>query len=231
VWPARSTPDPRGAFVALIVGYGWAVWLCRRFLPLPRVAAWVLIGATTAMLVAGVVSFAVPHLGGVVAERVLGQSSAIDMSEVSSGRTNIWRNTVAHMMAEPVTLVTGFGWNVYNTRFVYVTHNFYLDQWFNLGLVGVVAFLVLLYQAVTTARSAASIASPELRRYLIAFVFGMLALAVALFFANLTKPWAYIWMYVGMTSRAAVDALGDVISRPRAVSRMRGAVTPVRDAR
>jgi len=84
---------------------------------------------------------------------------------------------------------------------------------------------------VTTARSAASIASPELRRYLIAFVFGMLALAVALFFANLTKPWAYIWMYVGMTSRAAVDALGDVISRPRAVSRMRGAVTPVRDAR
>jgi len=181
--------------------------------------------------VAGVVSLAVPHVAGVVAERLLGQSSAFDMSEVSSGRTNIWRNTVAHMMAEPITLLTGFGWNVYNTRFVYVTHNFYLDQWFNLGLVGVVAFLGLLYQAVSAARAAAGGASPELRRYLIAFVFGMLALAVALFFANLTKPWAYIWMYVGMTSRAAVDALGDVISHARSASRLGAAPTPVRDAR
>ena len=221
----------RGAFVALIVGYGWAVWLCRRFLPLPRVAAWLLIGATAAVLVAGVVSLAVPHVAGVVAERLLGQSSAFDMSEVSSGRTNIWRNTVAHMMAEPITLLTGFGWNVYDTRFVYVTHNFYLDQWFNLGLVGVVAFLGLLYQAVTTARAAADVASPQLRRYLIGFVFGMLALAVALFFANLTKPWAYIWMYVGMTSRAAVDALGDVLSHARSAARLGGGPTAVRDAR
>ena len=183
------------------------------------------------MLVAGVVSLAVPHVAGVVAERLLGQSSAFDMSEVSSGRTNIWRNTVAHMMAEPITLLTGFGWNVYNTRFVYVTHNFYLDQWFNLGLVGVVAFLGLLYQAVTTARAAADVASPQLRRYLIGFVFGMLALAVALFFANLTKPWAYIWMYVGMTSRAAVDALGDATSHARSASRLGAGPTPVRDAR
>jgi O-antigen ligase len=199
----------RGGYVALVIGYTWAIFICRRYLPLSRVGAWVLTGVTASLIVVAVVSVAVPHVGDVVTGRFLGQSTAIDMSEVSSGRTNIWKNTIEHMMAEPVTLVTGFGWNVYNTRFIFVTHNYYLDQWFNLGLIGLGALLVILYQAVATARRAADAADPETRSYLIAFIFGILGLAVCIFFTNLTRPWPYVWMYMALTLRAAANVLAE----------------------
>jgi hypothetical protein len=198
----------RGAFVGVVVGYAWAAWLCRRFLPLSRVGGWVLMAVTAVVLVIAVTGLFVPYVADVVGSRLLGQSTSIDIGEVSSGRTNIWANAVSHMLAQPITLLTGFGWYVYDTMFVYATHNYYLNLWFNLGLVAVGAFLGLLYQAVSTARRAALATSdPQMRREMIAFIFGTLALAVSLVFANLTKPWAYIWIYFGVTLRAAVDVL------------------------
>jgi O-antigen ligase len=198
----------RGAFVGLVVGYGIAVLVCRRFLPLSRVAGGVLIGLTVAVVLVGVTSLAVPHVGNVVADRVFGQSSAIDVSEASSGRTTIWASAIARMMSTPLTLFTGFGWDVYSSMpFVYVTHNYYLDLWFNLGLVGVAVFVIILWHAITTAQRAADVGTAQTRRYMIAFTFGILALAMSIFFANLTKPWAYIWMYIGASLSAAVFAL------------------------
>jgi O-antigen ligase len=229
--------------VALAVGYSIAVILCRRYLPLSRVAAWSSIGLTTAVIVLGTVSLAVPHVGEVITGRLLGQSSSIDLSDVSSGRTNIWSSTFSHMTAEPITLLTGFGWNVYDTRFLYATHNQYLDDWFNLGVVGVGAFLVILYQAVRTARRAAVVATPELRPYMIALVFGIVALLVNLLFTNLTRPWAYVWLYIGLSMKLATEILASsapdanaplraspagVISHVRAVPRVPASVRSTR---
>ncbi len=209
----------RGSYVAVVFGYGAAAFMCRRFLPLSRVVSWVLSGLTAAVVVSVLVTLIVPNVGDVVMSRLLGQSSAFDMSEVSSGRTNIWANTIDHMIDAPVTFLTGFGWNVYDTRFVYATHNYYLDLWFNLGIVGVVAFVVILYQTVKTASAAADAAPAHLRPYMVALVFGTLGLAVNIMFTNLSKPWPYIWLYVGMSLSVAARIVAESVrqSVPEAV--------------
>ena len=203
----------RGAFVGFAVGYAWACFLCRRYLPLTRVASWVMSGTAVALVLGLLITLVTPNGVDVVTDRLFGHSS-LGMSEVSSGRTNVWSMTIGQMLAEPLTLLTGFGWNVQEQRFVYATHNYYLNLWFNLGLFGLGAFAIILYQCVSTARRAADLATPEMRRYLLAFVFGILGLAVCVFFTNLSKPWPYIWIYIGLTLRAATEVLDGAAHAP-----------------
>jgi O-antigen ligase len=195
----------RGAYVGVVLGYSVAVWLCRRHLPTSRVVSWALIGVTCAVIAAGVAAVLMPDMAQVFSERLFNQSMATSMSVASSGRTTIWMGAISAMMSHPLTLLTGFGWDVYNLMFELVTHNYYLDQWFGLGLIGLFSFITIQYQVVTAARRAIAPEAGQLRPYMIAFVFGMLGLAVCLFFGNLDKPWSYVWVYVGFTARAAAD--------------------------
>ncbi|MGH8295991.1 MAG: O-antigen ligase family protein [Steroidobacteraceae bacterium] len=195
----------RGAFVGLLVGYAAGVWLCRRHLPVSKVLAWTLIGVTCAVIAAGLAIVLVPDMSQVFAQRLFNQSMASSIGVASSGRTVIWMRTIDAMMSHPITLLTGYGWDVYNTMFVLVTHNFYLDQWFGLGLVGLFSFLTILYQTLATARRAIVPQAGQLRPYMIAFVLGMLGLAVCIFFINLNRPWSYVWVYMGFSLRAAAD--------------------------
>jgi O-antigen ligase len=195
----------RGAYVGVVVGYGAAVWLCRRHLPTSRVAAWTLIGFTCVVVAAGLAAALMPEFWDVISHRLFNQSMAMSMSVASSGRTTIWATAISTMMAHPITLLTGYGYRVYQTMFVLVTHNYYLDQWFGLGLIGLFSFLTIQYQTVATALRAIAAGEGRLRPYMIALVFGMLGLAVAIFFDNLSKPWPYVWIYVGFSLRAAAD--------------------------
>lgn len=195
----------RSAYVGLLVGYAGSVWLCRRYLPMSRVLAWTLIGATCVVIAGGIAAEMMPGLAQTFSERLFNQSLAISMSVVSSGRTTIWAQTLHTMMSQPITFLTGFGWEVYHTMFVLVTHNYYLDQWFGLGLVGLFSYLTIQYQIFATGLRAIAAEAGPLRPYMVALVFGMLGLAVCLFFDNLDKPWCYVWVYVGFTLRAAAD--------------------------
>jgi len=161
-----------------------------------------------------------PDITQVFSQRLFNQSMAFSMSEASSGRTTIWVRTIDTMMAHPITLLTGFGWDVYHTMFELVTHNYYLDLWFGLGLIGLFSFLTIQYQSIAAAKRAIATAGP-LRPYMIAFVFGMLGLAVCIFFVNLDRPWSYVWVYIGFTARAAADLLEQArsgVARPATVS-------------
>lgn len=197
----------RAAYVGVIVGYGAAVWLCRRHLPTSRVVGWTLIGLTCVAIAAGVAAALIPDMTQVFAQRLFNQSMAMSLSVASSGRTTIWSTAIAAMMSHPITLLTGFGWDVYHTMFELVTHNYYLDQWFGLGLIGLFSFLTIEYQIVATAIRAITASPTQLRPYMIALVFGTLGLAVCLFFGNLDKPWSYVWVYVGFSLRAAADVV------------------------
>lgn len=199
----------RSAYVGLLVGYAAAVWLCRRQLPTSKVMAWSLIGLTCVIIAGAVAAALMPGLSQLFAERLFNQSMAMSMSVASSGRTTVWADALSAMMSHPLTLLTGFGWEVYQTMFVLVTHNYYLDQYFGLGLIGLFSFMTLEYQTITTALRAIVAGSGALRPYMIAFVFGMLGLVVCLFFGNLDKPWCYVWVYVGLTMRAASDMLDE----------------------
>lgn len=197
----------RGAFVALAIGYPIAVFMCRRHLPLSRVLAWGAMAAATAVVALGIASVAVPQVGDLIVSRLLGAAGSVDLASASQGRTDIWLTALYEMMAQPITMLSGFGWNIYDSRFLYATHNQYLDQWFDLGIVGVGAFVIILLHSVRTARAAIDAATSESRPYMMALVFGIVALAVNVFFTNLNKPWPYIWLYLGISMRIAVEIL------------------------
>jgi O-Antigen ligase len=197
----------RGGYVAVVIGYPIAALLLRQYLPPGRIVAWgmtMLVLAITGAIAASVVD---PGATAAFADRVLGIGS-MGISEASSGRSDIWAAAFNEMMANPISLVTGFGWNVYSTMpTIFAMHNTYLDQWFNLGLLGVFVYVFLEYYTIKTARRVAAHAGPPIQWDMIAYVFGMMAMSVAVMFSNLYTPKPYLWMYVGLVMRGAVFIL------------------------
>ena len=109
------------------------------------------------------------------------------------------------MARTPLTLLTGFGWDVYYVMpFRYAPHNHYLGTYFDLGIPGLGLFVYLMVRLVNTARSVVPLADEQTRPLMLAFVFGMLSLAISIVFADLFEPWSYIWLYVGAMMRIAV---------------------------
>ena len=200
----------RGAYVGLAIGYPIAAFMLRQLIPPGRIVTGVLIGLGVAVLGSVMVSITDPAAAAAIADRVFGIGS-MGMSEASSGRTDIWAQALGEMMSNPVTLITGFGWNVYSTMpTIFAMHNTYLDQWFNLGVLGVAVYVAILYQTISSAKRAAALTVPPLQRDMIAYVVGMMALAVTIFFGNLYTSKPYIWMYVGLTMRGVVLILDKI---------------------
>jgi hypothetical protein len=190
----------RGAFVGLFVGGVWAMWICRRYIPIQRFVVGAFAGLFFAVLTLVVASLVDPNIGGTILDRLTGQSSSIDAGEMSSGRVDIWAGALKRMLETPGTFVWGFGWDVYSTMpFRYAAHNTYLLLWFELGLTGVMTFLFILGRTTLASFYAIQYAKdPQLHAQFVAFVFGFLMLAVAMTFADLITPWPYIWLYVGL---------------------------------
>jgi O-antigen ligase len=111
------------------------------------------------------------------------------------------------MMTQPITLLTGFGWAVYYVMpFRYAPHNFYLGMWFDLGIVCVGLIMFIFIRSLLAAYRSIDVAEPDVRDQLLAFVFGVCSLVVAIVFADLFTPWPYIWLYVGVVLKMAVLA-------------------------
>jgi O-antigen ligase len=208
----------RGGYVAVALGYPIAAMLVRRYIPPGRIAGWSLAAAALAVVGAITVALVDPSAASAFTDRVLGIRS-MGISEASSGRNEIWAQAFNEMMEHPASLVTGFGWNVYSTMpTVFAMHNTYLDQWFNLGLLGVAVYVFIYYSTIMTAKRAAAEGEPPMRTEMIAYVFGMMALAITVFFGNLYTSKPYIFMYVGLTMRGAVFILEKVTAAKAAAS-------------
>lgn len=211
---ALAMTASRGGFVGLALAIVVGAWLYRHLVSYSRAAAWGL-GA----LVVLVVFISLSPYGGLLAERMIGQSGAAGMDEVSSGRSQIWMKALGTMFQYPLTFLTGFGWDVYNALpFNYSPHNHYLNLWFNLGLLGLFCGSYLLFSAINRARRASMRARPPYRGQLIAFVIGGVGVATAVFFVDLHKPWFYFWMYTGLVMRLALcvnEMPAAVKERPR----------------
>ncbi len=195
----------RGAFVGLFGGTIWTAFILRRYVPVQKFVVWgaaAAVGIVFVTIIAGLVN---QQIGSILVEHLFGQSTSIDMGEVSSGRTQIWAALLDHMTRTPLTLLTGFGWDVYFVMpFRYAPHNHYLNTYFNLGIPGIVLFGYILWRIVKTARNVVALADERTRPHVLAFVFGMLSLVIAITFADLFDPWSYIWLYVGAMMRIAM---------------------------
>jgi O-antigen ligase len=194
----------RGGFVGVTLGVAFGSYICRSLISWRRAA----------MLAATLTAVAVPILvlvslkfSGVLQQRVV--EMFMNPGTSSDERTYIWIPILNKMMANPAALITGFGWGSYFavTGFTFATHNHYLLLWFELGVIGLGSHLMLIGLLVATARRAAAIASDDTARYLIAFIYGILAMSFAVTFSLLFKPWLYIWIYIGITMRMAVIAM------------------------
>jgi O-antigen ligase len=189
----------RGGFVGLALSLAVGAYLYRHLISYGRIAGWIF-GALIVLVV--FVSFS--QYGNLLAERMMGTGS-IDASTASSGRSDIWATAFAAMFANPITLITGYGWNVYwSMPFQFSPHNHYLALWFNLGLLGLFCGCYLLFAPIRRARRASLRALPPARGQLIAFVMGGVGIATAVFFVDLYNPWFYFWMYCGTVMRLAL---------------------------
>jgi hypothetical protein len=195
-----------GLFLSLVIG----AWMYRHLVSYSRVVGWAL-----GSLVVIVLFLSLSEYGGLLSERVLGQTTAIDATEASSGRTEIWLNMFTTMLQHPITFITGYGWDVYwSFAFRFSPHNHYFSLWFNLGLVGLICGSYVLFSAINRARRASLVADPRLRRFFIAFVFGVTAVCGALFFVELYSPWMYFWMYTGTVMRLVMCVEPQAVTRP-----------------
>jgi hypothetical protein len=190
----------RGGFMGIAMTCAVGAYLYRHLVSYSRVMAW---GLGALVLLVVVVSLS-PY-GGLLAERMIGQTGSGDLGEASSGRSDIWLTLLGKMIEFPVTFISGFGWDVYwSMPFTYSPHNHYLGLWFNLGLVGLFTGVYLLITVTGSARRASLQAQPPYRGHLIAFVLGAVAVSTAVFFVDLYKPWNYFWMYGGLAMRLAL---------------------------
>lgn len=215
----------RGGMLALLVSALWGTFYFRRYLPVGKMIA---LGAL-ALVVVLIFAAASGTYGELLHERVIGQTF-VTTGDMSSGRREIWETAITRMMDVPWTLITGFGWYAYESMgFRFLTHNSYLLLWFNLGLAGLIAFCVILYQIFRTAVRATAVASPSVRPHLIGLTVGLVGLAIAIFFVNLFGPWSYIWALLGLGTRLAVNELSASRARPaEAADENRARAQPLR---
>jgi O-antigen ligase len=205
----------RGAFVATFVASVCAFIMFRRYAPPGRLAM-LAIAAVLGALVIGAVTISL-GFGELLYERVV-NSAGGDLGSTSSGRTEIWRNALGTMFETPITLLTGFGWRAYwSMAFRYSPHNHYLNLWFNLGVIGLAASILLFALPLKAARAALATASATARPTLMGFIIATIALAVATFFVDLSMPWLYFWAYAGIAMRLAMDAQQNTLRQPELV--------------
>jgi O-antigen ligase len=195
----------RGALFAMLIAYPWAGYTFRRYVSWRQVLLW----AGALIVLGGVIlSLAGTHFVSLFMERFVTQSGASDVSTLTSGRSDIWGRALGRMMAAPLTLITGFGWNAWDSMgFYFAAHNEYLLMWFELGLVGLCTFLFVLLRTFVIARSAVDSASPVARDYLMTFVAGFGAFLIAVFFVVNFQPWPYVWAYAAVSLRIALISL------------------------
>ena len=219
---ALAMTASRGAMVGLVLACVIGGYLYRQLVSYSRIAGWVFMSLSV-LLIFGIFS----KYGGLLTERVFGQTTDIDATYASSGRTEIWLNLFATMVHQPLTFITGFGWNVYWAfPFRFSPHNHYFALWFNLGLVGLLSGGYLLFGSIARARRASLVAEPEVRRQLIAFVIGGIAVCGAVFFVDLHEPWMYFWMYTGVVMRLALCVVPQAASIPEPRRRPRSEERP-----
>lgn len=196
----------RGAMVGIVAASVVGAWVFRRYLSIGRLLAWVVGAAGVILLVLVALS---DRYTALLAERIVGLTLSGNVTDASSGRTEIWAALLSRMMESPWSFFTGFGWNTYPyMNFDYAPHNTYLGMWFNLGLPGLIAYLGVWASIFLVVGQAAHQSPPSSRPMFVAFWIGLMALCVSIFFVQLTTPWLYVWCFAGLMARAAVVSLG-----------------------
>lgn len=213
----------RGAFVATTLASICAFFMFARYAPRGRLLK-IAAGAFVGVVVLGSLVIAL-GFGDLLYERLVSSTSG-DMGSTSSGRTDIWRNALEMMFEHPITLLSGFGWRSYwSMPFRFSPHNHYLNQWFNLGFIGLASAILLFALPIRAARVAMTTAVGTRRAVLMCFIIATLAFAFATFFVDIFGAWLYFWAYTGVVMRLAVGE-PEQVELPAQPTRREAALPP-----
>ena len=185
----------RGALFALIVGSTVGVAYLRRYLDMKKVVIYA--GIAFAVLTFLIILLILSNAG--VLLEIINRSSSGGMDTASSGRLSIWTAALSVMAEWPLSFLVGYGWSSYEVSGIWkAAHNEYLDRWFELGIPGLLAYIVLLGTVISRAKSAIDNVSQNVGRILIGYVFGMLIIVINIFFVAIPDPWTVIWIITGL---------------------------------
>jgi O-antigen ligase len=145
-------------------------------------------------------------------------------NRATSGRATIWKIAIIAMVDQPITFLTGHGFEAYaqSREFRMATHNVYLTYLYDLGAIGLVLFVAIFARIITIARSALERADELISRYMISLTFGLSAFLVSIFFSEYHTSAYLLWAYVGVMMRLAAlagtetlpDVSADITRRP-----------------
>jgi O-antigen ligase len=139
-------------------------------------------------------------------ERRFEQSTSTDMDEISSGRSSIWRATIFVQAEEPLTFLYGKGWNSHENSGIWKSaHNMYLSYLYELGIIGLALFLVLLVAVGLQVRVLLERTEGKERILMSGVAFGFFGVIVSIMFVDLYAPWFYVWSFLGMSLRIAYE--------------------------
>lgn len=195
----------RGAIIGLAGGTILGTLYLRPFIRLGQFTKTAMVVAILGALALSAVSYQYSDL---LYARFVDQTGAEDIGYVSSGRTDIWIQMLSLQMENPVTFLIGYGWETYDVLrdFRHATHSTYVNYLFNLGIIGLGLFLILVGNVIRTTKKGIQNSGVLIQAQLIAFLFGFLSLLIHLFFVDLYKPWFFIWAYIGLMMRLAIGA-------------------------
>ena len=202
----------RGSFVGLFVGGLAAIWLAREHVhkrAIQRGAVIVIIG----LIIAGIAVFMYNPEG--VLKKL--DFEGADINSISSGRLDVWGRVLTMMSYEPITFLTGYGWDSYKTLIgIYGDpHNTYLLYFFHLGLIGLLTYSFIAIWTVRFTVKSLKYIRPDRKPMVIGFLAGFMSVHVAIFFVLLYQPWLFMWAITGSMLRVIVDERHEALHNAR----------------
>jgi O-antigen ligase len=192
----------RGTYVAMLTAIVVGVKFISPFFDRRAIRRVGLQLAVVLILITG--SIAVMNLD--LVERRLEQSTSTNLDQMSSGRSAIWTATVLVQAENPHTFLYGNGWNSHEHSGIWKSaHNTYLLFLYELGIIGLIMFIVLLATVVRQVRVLVKRTEGKERILMSGVAFGFFGVIVAIMFLDLYSPWFYIWSFLGMSLRIAYE--------------------------
>lgn len=185
----------RGAYVSIILGSVAATVYLRRYLS----GQMIMRGAAIGFVLISLAALAVLVFQAQVFEEVASKSQSGDVVQASSGRTAIWGAAFALMNEWPLSWIVGFGWNGFASSGIWkAAHSVYVNTLYELGIIGLTLQIWLFLAVLRRARAAIGDAPEDVRRVLVAYVFGLLPLLVTMAFVEIPRPQSLFWMTSGL---------------------------------
>lgn len=207
----------RGAMLGSLAGAIVSVVYLRRYLRGKVIVRGIFAGLLVSVAIVLVVSVQFTE----VVESRIERTTAGDASTVTAGRVDIWSKALQTMAKNPQSFIFGNGWRTFDPIIGRGAHNMYLNMLFELGVIGLILYLILLYKLLKLFRISVNQASGAARTYIIGVIFSFFAIIISTSSSELYRPWMLIWACTGLMLRLVLIDRADAKQ-----SRIRSAQVP-----